>query len=239
MEDIFNRTRLLIGNRGLEVLAGSTVTVFGLGGVGSYAVEALARAGVGNLILVDYDIVAPSNVNRQLHAFEDTFGVSKAELMRERVNKINKAAQVIIYDRKYSPENRESFFTIRPDYVVDAIDDIRGKIDLIGYCLKEEIRLIACMGAGNKLDPTLFKVDDISKTSVCPLARVVRQQLKRIGIIKGVKVVYSTEQPHKHQDEHNTSGNIPGSISFVPPVAGMILAGVVINELLGRHTYMN
>ncbi len=235
MENIFSRTKLLIGEKGLNVLANSTVAVFGLGGVGSYTVEALARAGVGNLILVDYDIVVPSNINRQLHALDDTLGALKAELMGERVKKINKSAQVTIHARKYTPENRESFFTIKPDYVVDAIDDIKGKVDLIAYCLNRGIRLVSSMGAGNKLDPTLFKVDDISKTSVCPLARVVRQRLRKIGITHGVKVVYSTEQPRKHLIQ-DAAGNAPGSISFVPPVAGMILAGIVVNDLLeNRH----
>ncbi len=225
MEERFGRTKLLIGNEGLEVLNNSIVAVFGLGGVGSYAAEALARAGVGNLILVDYDLVNVSNINRQLHAMDDTLGVFKTHLMLKRIKGINSEAKVIIHSRRYTLEDRESFFTVKPDYVIDAIDDVQNKIDLIFYCLENKIPLISSMGAGNRLDPTMFKVDDIAKTSVCPLARVIRQSLRKKGITHGVKVVYSKEQPIKTND-------IVGSISYVPPVAGMVLAGAAVQDLL-------
>jgi tRNA A37 threonylcarbamoyladenosine dehydratase len=227
----FIRTNSLIGVRAMELLAESKVAVFGLGGVGSYAAEALARAGIGGFVLVDYDQIVPSNINRQLHAMENTIGRLKTDLMKERILGINPTAKVTTHCRKYSAENRESFFTEKPDYVVDAIDDVKGKIDLILYCLDNKIAVVSSMGAGNKLDPTLFKVDDISKTSVCPLARKIRRGLRMGGINKGLKVVFSTEQPVKLETESDLERFPLGSISFVPPVAGMILAGVVVKEL--------
>jgi len=235
LEDRFSRTRMLIGSAGVDLLAASTVAVFGLGGVGSYAAEALTRAGVGHLVLVDFDTVARSNINRQLHALEDTLGQSKAVLMADRVKKINPGARVTICKEKYTVKERENFFAVRPDYVVDAIDDLEAKVDLIKYCKTTGIPVVSSMGTGNKMDPSLFRVDDISKTSVCPLARAVRRGLRQEGITSGVKVVFSIEQPCLAEAVAPVAGakRVPGSISFVPPVAGMILAGVAVRDLLG------
>ncbi|MFZ5645691.1 MAG: tRNA threonylcarbamoyladenosine dehydratase [Bacillota bacterium] len=237
MENRFSRTEMIIGEEGINILGKSTVAVFGLGGVGSYAVEALARSGIGSLVLVDFDTVSVSNINRQIHAFDDTIGRAKADLMAERVLRINPGAEIKAYGRKYTADNRESFFEKWPDYVVDAIDDMEAKADLIKFCLGKGIPLVSSMGAGNKMDPTLFRVDDISRTSVCPMARWVRTRLRKEGISSGLKVVFSTEPPRKTKTEDvESSGQfrkrVPGSISFVPPVAGMILAGVVVRDLL-------
>lgn len=233
LESMSSRTEMLIGKEGVERLASSTVAVFGLGGMGSYAVEALARSGVGGFILTDFDTVSASNINRQLHAFEDTVGMSKVELMVKRVNRINPAARVTGHGHRYTPEDRDLFFDVRPDYVLDAIDDMGAKVDLIKYCLEQGIPVVSSMGAGNKVDPSLFRVDDISKTSVCPMAREVRRRLRQEGIVTGLKVVFSTEQPRQPRwDNVPPKRVVPASISFVPPVAGMILAGVVVRDLL-------
>lgn len=239
MEDKFSRTELLIGSKGLEILAQSRVAVFGLGGVGSFATEALARAGVGNLVLVDFDRVSPSNINRQLHALVSTVGESKALLMGQRVKMINPDIRVEIMVERYLSGEGERFFTPAPDYVIDAIDDVPAKVDLIASCVHRGIPLVSSMGAGNKLDPTAFKVADISQTSVCPLARVIRRRLRARGITSGVTVVFSTEPPHRPGKENGGSVSyavrpVPGSISFVPPVAGLILAGLVVRGLLAR-----
>lgn len=237
MEDRFSRTELIIGKEGLEILDRSTVAVFGLGGVGSFAAEALARAGIGGFILVDFDVVSVSNINRQLHALEDTVGMAKVDLMSGRIKQINPSARVAGYKKRYSGRDGDDFFAVRPDYVVDAIDDLEGKVGLITHCLRAGIPVVSSMGAGNKLDPTLFRVDDISRTSVCPLARAVRRRLRQEGISGGLKVVYSTEQPRRPACGPDDRGRkkVPGSISFVPPVAGMILAGVVVRDLLGEN----
>ncbi|MFZ5633869.1 MAG: tRNA threonylcarbamoyladenosine dehydratase [Bacillota bacterium] len=238
MENRFSRTEMLIGKGGLKILVSSRVAVFGLGGVGSYAVEALARAGIGGFTLVDFDIITVSNINRQLHALEDTLGMAKVDLMRDRIKKINPRAEITAYKERYAGEQREKFFAEPPDYVVDAIDDLEGKVDLIKHCLSGGIPVVSSMGAGNKMDPTLFKVDDISATSVCPLARAVRRRLRQEGVTTGVKVVFSTEEPCRPDGapEAGTKKFVPGSISFVPPVAGMILAGVVVRDLLKGTT---
>lgn len=233
MEERFSRTELIIGREGLSVLESCRVAVFGLGGVGSFAAEALARAGVGHLVLVDFDTVSISNINRQLHAMEDTLGMPKAELMADRVKRINPAAEVIAVRKRYTPGEGDGFFAVRPDYVVDAIDDLEGKVDLLKYCLSAGIPVVSGMGAGNKLDPTRFKVEDISKTTVCPLARAVRRRLRQEGITSGLKVVFSTEPPVRFGDHPGGDRPVTGSISFVPPVSGMILAGVVVRDLLG------
>lgn len=237
MEGRFSRTELLIGKNGLEMLASRTVAVFGLGGVGSFAAEALARAGVGGFILVDFDTVSISNINRQLHAMEDTLGLAKVDLMSSRIKRINPSARVAGHQKRYTGQDREIFFDSRPDYVVDAIDDPEGKVDLLKHCLRAGIPVVSSMGAGNKLDPTQFRVEDISGTSVCPLARAVRRRLRQEGICSGVKVVFSTEQPCRIDQNQYPPGEkrVPGSISFVPPVAGMILAGVVVRDLLAGN----
>lgn len=223
---------MLIGPEAVKILGESTVSVFGLGGVGSYAVEALARAGVGSFTLIDFDIVSVSNINRQLHALDDTVGLSKVELMAGRVLRINPSAVVASYGNRYRPGDGEKILKDRPDYVVDAIDDMEAKVDLIAFCLREGLPIVSSMGTGNKMDPTLFRVEDISRTSVCPMARSVRSRLRKEGITSGLKVVFSTEEPRKVNEVRDEAGRkVPASISFVPPVAGMILAGVVVREL--------
>lgn len=240
MEHRFSRTEMLIGKEGLKVLGASRVAVFGLGGVGSFTVEALARAGIGGFTLVDFDTVSISNINRQLHAMEDTVGMAKVDLMSVRIKKINPSAEVAAFREKYTGESGDRFFSARPDYVVDAIDDLEGKVELIKYCLREGLPVVSSMGAGNKMDPTRFRVDDISRTSTCPLARAVRRRLRQEGVRSGLKVVFSTEQPCR--TEENTGDpptkTVPGSISFVPPVAGLILAGEVVRDLLGRSRHL-
>ncbi len=247
----FSRTELLIGPDGLEKLKNSKVAVFGVGGVGSYTVEALARAGIGHLVLIDYDDVCLTNINRQIHALQSTVGEPKVELMKKRVLEINPQAGIETLREFYSPENGDRLVSDNLDYIVDAIDNVTGKLDLIKKAVSKGIPVVSAMGAGNKLDPTAFEVADIADTSVCPLARVVRRELKKAGIARGVKVVYSKEQPLTPREiegnckRHCICSNkdavsncamrrqIPGSISFVPPVMGMILAGVVVRDLVG------
>ena len=221
----------------MEKLAGSRVAVFGIGGVGSFTVEALARAGVGGLTLIDDDCICLTNLNRQLHATRRTVGRVKVEAMRERVLEINPGCAVSIMQKFYLPENAEEFFVEKYDYVVDAIDTVTAKIDLIVRAKDQAIPVISCMGAGNKMDPTRFEVADIYKTSMCPLAKVMRYELRARGV-KDLKVVYSREQPLTPMatTEPVPTGSlrrqIPGSISFVPSVAGLILAGEVIKDLI-------
>ncbi|ADG82771.1 tRNA threonylcarbamoyladenosine dehydratase [Thermincola potens] len=248
----FSRTELLIGQEGLDRLAASKVAVFGVGGVGSYTAEALARAGIGHLVLVDHDDVCLTNINRQLHALQSTVGKPKVELMKERVQDINPRIQVDAIREFYTPENGGQFFARGLDYVVDAIDNVTGKLDLIERSLKAGVPVISAMGAGNKLDPTRFRVADISETSVDPLARVIRKELRQRGITGGVKVVYSEEPPltprateidcktacictNKETANCTLRRQIPGSISFVPSVAGLIMAGEVVRDLLGMQ----
>jgi tRNA A37 threonylcarbamoyladenosine dehydratase len=247
--DQHSRTAMLVGPEGIEKLKSSKVAVFGLGGVGSYCVEALARAGVGALVLVDYDDICLTNINRQLHALHSTVGRPKAEVMRERLLDINPGIRAEVRQVFYEPGRDEELLTPDLDYVVDAIDTVSGKIDLIKQAKARGIPVISCMGAGNKLDPTQFRVADVSRTTVCPLARVMRRELRKAGIETGVKVVYSVEPPLTplggslsckdgcicpNGDAHCAiRRQIPGSISFVPPVAGLILAGEVIRDLLG------
>lgn len=244
----FSRTELLIGGEGLEVLSNSTVAVFGIGGVGAYTVEGLARAGVGNLILIDYDDVCLTNINRQLHALQTTVGKQKVDLMAQRVKEINPKALVTIHNEFYSPEKSDELLTAEYSYVVDAIDNMTGKIDLVKKCKNMNIPIVCAMGAGNKLDPTAFQVADIYETSIDPLAKVMRKELRKAGI-KELKVVYSTEKPMTPKEIEGSCKNhcictnkelanctlrrqIPGSISFVPSVMGLILAGVVVKDLL-------
>ena len=223
------RTELLLGAEGVARLARARVAVIGLGGVGSFAVEALARAGVGHLLLADPDRVDVTNINRQLPATVKTVGQMKAEVVREHVQEINPAAEVSLMTEAYLPETGEKFFAGHYDYVVDACDTVAAKVDLALQCERRGVRLIASMGAGNKLDPTRFEVADIYETSVDPLARVLRRRLKTLGV-RHLKVVYSREQPRKLLPEGE---HAPGSISFVPSVAGLILAGEVIKDLAG------
>jgi len=221
----FSRTELLIGAENLKRLGRARIAVFGIGGVGGYVVEALARSGVGTLDLTDADVVSLSNINRQIIATEKTIGCAKVDVARDRALEINPDINVNIHKIFYLPETADRFDFTLYDYVVDAIDTVTGKIGLIMQAKEAGVPVISCMGAGNKLDAAAFQVDDIYKTSVCPLAKVMRKELRNRGI-KDLKVVYSKEQPVK------TGNQTPGSIAFVPPVAGLILAGEVVKDLL-------
>jgi tRNA A37 threonylcarbamoyladenosine dehydratase len=232
MQDAFSRTALLIGAGGLAKLEASTVAVLGLGGVGSYAAESLARAGLGGLVLVDDDCVCPTNVNRQLLAASSTIGRPKVEAMRDRVIDINPALKVEAVQQFYNDESAPSVLRPGLSYVVDAIDTVSSKIDLVVRAKAAGIPIVSAMGAGNKLDPTRFEVADIYETSVCPLARAMRRELKRRGI-EALTVVYSREPPIEVDKTCVGQRSIPGSISFVPPVMGHILASVVVRDLLG------
>ena len=232
MSEQFSRTEILIGKEGLERLKNSYVAVFGVGGVGGYVVEALARSGVGRLDLIDNDNVCLSNINRQIIATHSTLGRAKVDVAKERILDINPDIVVNTYKTFYTPETKNEFDFSKYDYVVDAIDTVVGKISLIEEAKKADVPVICAMGAGNKMDPVKFEVADISKTEVCPLARVIRTELKKRKI-KGVKVVYSKEQPLKSDlIDEKTKRQIPGSISFVPSVAGLIIAGEVIKDLI-------
>ncbi|WP_338555311.1 tRNA threonylcarbamoyladenosine dehydratase [Paenibacillus sp. KS-LC4] len=242
----FSRTELAIGPEGLELMKGSTVAVLGIGGVGGIAAEALARTGIGRIILVDKDVVDITNVNRQIHALTTTVGEPKAELMRDRIKLINPECDAVSLRMFYTEETFEKFFEYPIDYVVDASDTISYKIHLIKQCLERKIPIISSMGAANKMDPTKFEVVDISKTHTDPIARVVRQRLRKEGIQKGVKVVFSSETPKKpRQDvtqrivpenapEIRKAQQPPASNAFVPPVAGLIMVSVVVQDLLAK-----
>ena len=229
----FSRTELLLGKENLNRLKKSKIGIFGIGGVGSYAVEALARSSIGSFILIDYDEIDITNINRQIHATTKTIGRPKVNAMRERILDINPQADVKVFREMYRAEIGEEILSYGYDYVVDAIDMVTSKIDLIERCFKKGIPIISSMGAGNKINPTMLEVDDIYNTSYCPLARVMRTELKKRNI-PSLKVVYSKESPIKPL---NTGANghrkqVPGSISFVPPVAGLILASEVIKDLI-------
>ena len=236
-DDKFVRTEILLGTAAMERVKSSTVAVFGIGGVGSFAVEALARAGVGHLVLIDHDVVDVTNINRQIHATVKTIGQSKTELMKTRILEINPAAIVDTVDDFYLPSGDTSkYFICDYDYVIDAIDTVTGKIGLVLECKQRGVKIISSMGAGNKLDPTQFKVGDIFSTSVDPIAKVMRKKLKEEGI-DALTVVYSTEKPRESDSETLSkvppSKKIIGSVSFVPSVAGLILAGEVIKDIAG------
>ena len=225
----------------MERLAGASVAVFGIGGVGSYVAEGLARAGVGHFVLVDNDVISLTNINRQLHSLTSTVGQQKTAVMRARILDINPAAEVKVINAFYLPDNAGDFFVDRYDYVVDAIDTVAGKISLAVECQKRHLPLIASMGAGNKADPTRFEVADIYQTSVDPLARVMRKKLKEHGV-KKLKVVYSREEPRRiilpadgQAEKKGSAGRTaPGSLSFVPSVAGLIIASEVVKDLTGN-----
>lgn len=245
----FSRTELLLGTETMEKLYKSKVAIFGIGGVGSYVVEGLVRSGIGKFILVDDDAVCLTNINRQLHATRKTVGKSKVEVMKDRILEINPKAEVFTYQTFFLPETSDELLHEDCDYIVDAIDTVTGKIELILRAQEKRIPIISCLGTGNKLDPTQLEVGDIYSTSICPLAKVMRKELKKRNVEK-LKVVFSKETPIKPKEEEvNTCrGNcictkkdrtclekrqIPSSISFVPSVAGMILAGEVIKDLAG------
>ena len=236
MAHAFSRTERLVGSEALDILKTSRVAVFGIGGVGGYTVEALARSGVGSFLLVDNDTVSLTNLNRQIIATTETLGKDKVDVMKERIVSINPDAQVEIRKCFYLPETADSFDLSGFDYIVDAVDTVTAKIDLIVRANQLGVPVISAMGAGNKLDPTRFEVTDIYKTSVCPLAKVMRRELKKRHI-KKCKVVYSKEQPVKPVtdiDEQSSKKSIPGSIAFVPSVAGLIIAGEVVKDLIKR-----
>lgn len=231
--NIFSRAELLLGKEALEKLRSARVALFGIGGVGSFAAEALARGGVGHITLVDGDTVSITNINRQLIALHSTVGKEKTAVMAERIADISPETEVETYPVVYGAENRDLLDFSTYDYVIDAIDTVTSKLILIEEAKKAGVPVISCMGTGNKFHPERFEVTDISKTSVCPLAKVMRKELKVRGI-KNVKVVYSKEEPQKPAESMETGKRqIPGSLSFVPPVAGMLLAGEVIRHIAG------
>lgn len=228
MLDQFSRTELLIGKSGIEKLQKSKVAIFGIGGVGSFVVEGLARAGIGNFVLIDNDEISITNLNRQIIATHKTIGRPKVEVAKERILEINPNASVEVYQEFFMP-NTEGIIDNTISYIVDCIDTVSSKIELVVRAEKLNIPIISSMGTGNKLDPTKFEVTDIYKTSVCPLAKIMRKELKNRGI-KKLKVVYSKEEPIKiaKNDEEKIKA---GSISFVPSVAGLIIAGEVVKDL--------
>ncbi|MDF2934840.1 MAG: tRNA threonylcarbamoyladenosine dehydratase [Paenibacillaceae bacterium] len=242
----FSRTELAVGSEGLDFLKNCTVAVLGIGGVGSIAAEALARSGVGRIIMIDKDVVDITNINRQIHALLSTVGKPKAELMKDRIADINPECDAIALKMFYTEETYEELFKYPLDYVLDASDTVSYKIHLIKECLKRKIPIISCMGAANKMDPSRFQVADISKTTVDPIARVIRQKLRKDGIHKGVKVVFSTEEPllpreditqkivPENAPEIRKAQNPPASNSFVPPVAGLIMVGAAVKDLLKK-----
>lgn len=231
--NIFSRAELLLGEEALEKLRSARVALFGIGGVGSFAAEALARGGVGHITLVDGDTVSITNINRQLIALHSTVGKEKTAVMAERIADISPETEVETYPVVYGVENRDLLDFSTYDYVIDAIDTVTSKLILIEEAKKAGVPVISCMGTGNKFHPERFEVTDISKTSVCPLAKVMRKELKVRGI-KNVKVVYSKEEPQKPAESPETGKRqIPGSLSFVPPVAGLLLAGEVIRHIAG------
>lgn len=234
MENQWIRTELLLGEEAVERLKNSRVAVFGVGGVGGYVAEALARTGVGTFDLIDKDTVSVSNINRQIIATHSTVGRVKVEVMKERILEINPEAEVHIHKCFFLPENASEFDFSKYSYVVDAVDTVTAKIELVMQAQKAGVPIISSMGAGNKLDPSKFEVTDIYKTSVCPLARVMRRELKKRDV-KHLKVVYSTEkalEPKFDLSEKEERRAVPGSVAFVPSAAGLIAAGEVINDLI-------
>ncbi len=233
----FSRTELLLGAEGIETLRKAKVMVFGVGGVGSHCIEALARCGVGNLVLIDNDTLSMTNINRQSIAYHSTIGKYKTEVMKERIADICPETKVTTYERFIGRDNLDDILEAKPDYIIDAIDNVTAKLALVEKAAECGIPLISSMGTGNKLHAELFEITDISKTSVCPLCKVMRKELKARGIRK-LKVLYSKESPvdvsgKTTEEDSDVRRCIPGSISFVPPVAGLLLAGEVVRELTG------
>ncbi len=226
----FIRSEILLGKENIEKLKNSHVVVFGVGGVGSYVCEALVRSGVGEITVVDSDILSESNLNRQLIALHSTIGKKKVDVVKERIKDINPQCIVHKKDMFYLPDNGERIDFLGVDFVVDAIDTVTAKIDIIVRCKKQGIPVISSMGTGNKLDPTMLKIADIYETSVCPLARVMRRELKNRDI-KSLPVVYSEEKPIEHEGEDKRT---PGSVAFVPSVAGLLIGGYVVKELIKK-----
>ena len=236
MEDMFSRTEMLIGNDGMEKLHDAKVAVFGIGGVGSFVCEGLARSGVGNFILVDYDKIDESNINRQLIATVKTIGKCKVDLMKERILEINPNANVEVHKEFYMADSKTEIITEELSYAVDCVDTILAKIAIICSCDAIGVPVISSMGTGNKLDPTMFEVADIYETSVCPLAKIMKKDLRKRNIDK-LKVVYSKEQPINTNDcpiNRDRKYKVKGSVSFVPSVAGLIIAGEVIKDIADK-----
>lgn len=241
-DDFFSRTELLLGPEAMQRLEQAHVIVFGVGGVGGYVVEALARAGVGSIDVVDDDDIGPSNVNRQILATADTIGQGKCHAARQRILSINPSCKVTSHRCFYLPATSDAIDLGAFDYVVDAVDTITAKLHIVAQAQLAGTPVISCMGTANKIDPTAFRIDDIGKTSICPLARIMRKEARKRGL-GHFKVVYSTEPAlkplgevdlRKELREGSSNRSVPGSVSFVPPVAGFILAGEVIRDLIGR-----
>lgn len=237
MVNEFSRTELLLGVEGIATLKNAKVMVFGVGGVGSHCIDALARCGVGNLVLIDNDTVSMTNINRQSIAYHSTIGRYKTEVMKQRIADICPETKVVTYERFIGRDNLDDILAEKPDYIIDAIDTVTAKLALVEKAAEYGIPLISSMGTGNKLHAELFEITDISKTSVCPLCKVMRKELKNRGI-KKLTVLYSKEQPvdvsgKSTGEDLGMRRCIPGSISFVPPVAGLLLAGYVVRELTG------
>jgi tRNA A37 threonylcarbamoyladenosine dehydratase len=235
----FSRTQLLLGSDAMEKLKNARVAVFGLGGVGGYVVEALARSGVGALDLVDHDTVSITNINRQLFALHSTVGMPKAEAAAARVLDINPHCKVSVHKTFYGPDTADAFDFSQYDYIVDAIDTVTAKLALIARAKEADTPILCCLGTGNKLDASKFQITDISKTSVCPLARVMRKECAKRGL-KGVKVLFSTEDPISSREESTEElpegrRSLPGSVAFVPSVAGLLIAGEVIRDLAAKN----
>lgn len=236
MDQRFSRTERIFGADGMERLRNARVAVFGVGGVGSYIAEGLARSGVGHIELIDSDEVDITNLNRQLEALSDTVGQPKAEAMKQRILQINPECDVIVHDCFFLPENSDDFDFTKYDYVADAVDTVTAKIELVMKAQREGVPIISSMGTGNKLCPAMLEVEDIYKTSVCPLARVMRQELKKRGI-KKLKVVYSKEEPIKammSEEENAHRRSIPASAVFVPGTAGLIIASEIVKDIINK-----
>lgn len=236
MDERFVRTALIFGDEGMSRLGKARVAVFGVGGVGGHCVQALARAGVGSFDVFDDDVVSITNINRQAVAMTSTIGRPKVEVIRDQILDINPEALVACHRMFYTPENADEVDLSAYDYIIDAIDTVKAKVELICRANAVRVPIISAMGAGNKLDPTRFEVADLSKTSVCPLCRVMRTQLKKRGIARQ-KVVYSREEPVRVVADDSNGRHAPGSVSFVPPVMGLILAGEVIKDIAGGRTF--
>lgn len=233
MNNQFSRTKILIGESSMAKLAKARVAIFGIGGVGGYVAEALSRSGIASFALIDKDTVSESNINRQIIASYDTIGQSKCEVMKNRILSINPNAKIDVYNIFYLPENSDVIDFSAFDYIVDAVDTVKAKISIVKKAKELNIPVISSMGAGNKMNPTAVEVSDIYKTSVCPLAKVMRRELKKIGI-KNLKVVFSKEEPIDHEQiiDQESKKAIPGSCAFVPSVFGLVIASEIVKDLI-------